>query len=56
MGLGTFEFTVPFDDGPGIYTVVVWVRRTNNPALIAASNASIRVGTPEVTQPAYGGR
>ena len=40
---GAFSFTVPFTEGPGIYTVVVWVRGKNAPRPIAASNVSIRV-------------
>ncbi|HEX3580410.1 MAG TPA: hypothetical protein VH087_01520, partial [Thermoanaerobaculia bacterium] len=42
---GAFTLNVPFVDGPGIYTVVVWVRgRSLTP--IAASNVSIRVDRP----------
>lgn len=40
---GTFSFTVPFQDGPGMYTVVVWVRREGAERPVAASNVSIRV-------------
>lgn len=40
---GAFSFTIPFNDGPGIYTVVVWVRRNDDDRSIAASNISIRV-------------
>ena len=40
---GTFAFAVPFPDGPGIYTVVVWVRQRGARDTIAASNVSIRV-------------
>lgn len=40
---GEFSFTVPFPDGPGIYTVVVWVRRPGAATPVAASNVSIRV-------------
>jgi len=40
---GAFTFDVPFPDGPGIYTVVVWVRRGGTSVPIAASNISIRV-------------
>ena len=39
---GSFTFNVPFTDGPGVYTVVVWVRGRSG-APIAASNVSIRV-------------
>ena len=44
---GGLAFAVPFPDGPGIYTVVVWVRRdgSNDPP-ISASNVSIRVDAP----------
>lgn len=41
---GSFHFTVPFTDGPGLYTVVVWARRGDS--LFAASNVSIRVEAP----------
>jgi uncharacterized protein YkwD len=40
---GTFSFQVPFTDGPGVYTVVVWVRANGAREAIAASNVSIRV-------------
>ena len=39
---GTITFNVPFVDGPGVYTVVIWVRGRSG-APIAASNVSIRV-------------
>jgi uncharacterized protein YkwD len=39
---GAFSFAVPLVDGPGVYTVVVWVRHDSSPDLIAASNISIR--------------
>lgn len=42
-GDGSFTFSVPLVDGPGIYTVVVWVRRENSATPISASNVSIRV-------------
>ncbi len=41
---GSFAFVVPFSDGPGIYTLVVWVRARGGREPIAASNVSIRVG------------
>lgn len=41
----SFSFDVPFSDGPGVYTVVVWVRRDAAPP-IPASNISIRVEAP----------
>jgi uncharacterized protein YkwD len=40
---GSFAFAIPFPDGPGIYTVVVWVRSASSKDSIAASNVSIRV-------------
>jgi uncharacterized protein YkwD len=41
---GTFAFAIPLSDGPGIYTVVVWVRRHGSTGdAIPASNVSIRV-------------
>jgi hypothetical protein len=40
---GSFSFEVPFPDGPGIYTVVVWVSKSESRKTIAASNISIRV-------------
>ena len=40
---GSFAFVVPFTDGPGVYTVVVWVKRHGSTDTIAASNVSIRV-------------
>lgn len=43
---GSFRFPLRFDDGPGVYTVVVWVVGKNDPTPIAASNISIRVIPP----------
>ena len=43
---GGFSFAVPFTDGPGIYTVVVWVTRKGETTPIAASNISVRVDAP----------
>ncbi len=41
---GTFTFDVPFREGAGLYTVVVWVRaKDSRGEAIAASNVSIRV-------------
>src|SRR5260221_2139647 len=40
---GGFAFVVPFPNGPGTCTVVVWVRRPNEEATISASTVSIRV-------------
>ena len=46
---GGFTFDVPLRDGPGVYTVVVWVAKKNNHAAIPASNISIRVDRPADT-------
>jgi len=44
---GSFAFALPFPDGPGVYTVVVWVRAHGAKETIAASNVSVRVeGSP----------
>lgn len=40
---GAFSFVVPFTEGEGVYTVVVWVRRDGFEQPIAVSNVSIRV-------------
>jgi uncharacterized protein YkwD len=40
---GGFAFVVPFPDGPGVYTVVVWVRRPGDDMTISASTVSVRV-------------
>jgi uncharacterized protein YkwD len=40
---GDFSFTIPFTEGPGVYTVVVWMKRDGSGTLFAASNVSIRV-------------
>jgi uncharacterized protein YkwD len=40
---GSFAFVVPFSDGPGVYTVVVWVRAHGDHDAIAATNVSVRV-------------
>jgi len=40
---GSFAFVVPLNDGPGVYTVVVWVRPHGSTDTIAATNVSIRV-------------
>lgn len=42
-GDGAFTFEVPLTDGPGVYTVVVWVKKDGDARAIAASNVSIRV-------------
>jgi uncharacterized protein YkwD len=43
---GGFTFSVPFREGPGIYTVVVWIAKKGEHTPIAASNISIRVDKP----------
>lgn len=40
---GSFSFPIPFTEGAGVYTVVVWVRKPGDANPIAASNVSIRV-------------
>lgn len=40
---GRFTFNVPFTEGPGVYTVVVWVRKDGASQPVAASNVSIVV-------------
>jgi uncharacterized protein YkwD len=52
---GGFAFAVPFPDGPGIYTVVVWVRARGGHETIAASNVSVRVEAAPA-HVAYGSR
>jgi uncharacterized protein YkwD len=46
-----FSFNVPFTEGPGIYTVVVWVRRPGDKDSIPASNVSIRVDRSTTGEP-----
>ena len=46
---GNFTFDVPLHDGPGIYTVVVWIAKKGERTPIAASNISIRVDRPAET-------
>jgi hypothetical protein len=43
---GAFSFAIPFTQGPGVYTVVVWVRRDGVALPVSASNVSIRVEQP----------
>lgn len=43
---GTFSFNVPFADGEGLYTVVVWLRKDGESVPFPASNVSIRVEGP----------
>ncbi|HEX8170221.1 MAG TPA: CAP domain-containing protein [Thermoanaerobaculia bacterium] len=52
---GAFSFEVPFPDGPGVYTVVVWVRPNGSQTPFAASNVSIRVDAPPSGANALGG-
>ena len=42
---GKFAFAIPLPDGPGVYTVVVWVRPHGSSSgdAIPASDVSIRV-------------
>lgn len=40
---GAFTFTVPFSDGPGLYTIVVWVRKDGETTSFSASNVTVRV-------------
>ena len=53
---GSFIFQVPFDQGAGVYTVVVWVKKDRGSASIAASNVSIRVHEPSAPLVATSGR
>jgi uncharacterized protein YkwD len=48
---GAFSFAIPFNEGEGVYTIVVWVRKNGAPQAIAATNVSIRV-TSQSTTPA----
>jgi len=43
---GSFDFRFRSDEGPGVYTVVVWVSRDGLRDSIAASNIAIRVIPP----------
>jgi len=43
---GGFAFVVPFPDGPGVYTIVVWVKTAGAREAVAASNVSVRVSQP----------
>lgn len=47
---GSFSFAVPFPDGPGLYTVVVWVRKNGEKTPFSASNISVRVADDAQTQ------
>ncbi len=48
---GGFSFHVPFTDGPGVYTIVVWVRKHGDNEAVPASNVSVRVD--DVAQVSY---
>lgn len=48
---GSFTFDVPLSDGPGIYTVVVWVKQRGMARPITASNVSITVSQPSTGAP-----
>jgi hypothetical protein len=43
---GGFAFVLPLPDGPGVYTIVVWVRAQGGVEPISASNISMRVSEP----------
>jgi uncharacterized protein YkwD len=43
---GGFAFVLPLPDGPGVYTIVVWVRSQGGIEPISASNISMRVSEP----------
>ena len=46
---GKFAFAIPLADGPGVYTVVVWVHpHAGSGESIAASNVSVRVDAPAI--------
>ena len=45
----SFSFTVPFTEGPGLYTVVVWIRKDGAPTPVSVSNVSLRVEGPTET-------
>ncbi len=40
---GSFSFAIPLEEGPGLYTVVVWVQPEGSAEIISASNVSIGV-------------
>lgn len=50
---GTFTFDIPFNDGPGLYVLVVWVRKPGSEQPIPATNIAIRA---EMPSPTYGTR
>jgi len=39
---GSFTFSIPFQHGPGLYTVVAWLRKGDT--VVTASNVVVRVG------------
>ena len=43
---GSFSFAAPFEEGPGVYTVVVWLHPAGAQGTVPASNISIRVDAP----------
>jgi hypothetical protein len=43
---GSFSFEIPFSEGPGIYTLVVWMKKKGSEKQFPASNISIRVEQP----------
>jgi hypothetical protein len=52
---GSFSFATPFKDGPGLYTVVIWV--SQNGKSVSASNISIEVtGGRQASYPPLGTR
>jgi uncharacterized protein YkwD len=54
---GSCSFAVPFPDGVGVYTVVVWVKKNGAREAFPASNVSIRVdGAGGGSLSAYGSR
>ncbi|MEO8218080.1 MAG: CAP domain-containing protein [Acidobacteriota bacterium] len=53
---GRFLFQVPLDQGAGVYTIVVWVKKNGGSTPIAASNVSIRVDSSLQPLVAAGGR
>ncbi|HEY0590400.1 MAG TPA: CAP domain-containing protein [Thermoanaerobaculia bacterium] len=57
-GEGRFSFAAPLDRGPGIYTLVLWVRGRGSATPIAAANISTIVPAPDAggTNDALAGR
>lgn len=48
---GSFAFHVPFTEGAGVYTIVVWVQKHGEAEAIPATNVSVRVH--DVAQVSY---